>query len=132
MKTTIVKNFSYDYSKISEDEFYENLPSQLQNKLSKFLLKEEKKTFKYLFTDKHGFKCNSNIVNQLLSAIICNESFDSNLTVKKGEAFQFFYLLKSGLVKIYDRKFNYMYDLADGGFFGEYNLMFNLCSEFYY
>ena len=54
------------------------------------------------------------------------------MTKKRGEIFNHFYLIKSGKIELYDKYFNYMYDLEEGGFFGEFNILFSLYSEYNY
>jgi signal-transduction protein with cAMP-binding, CBS, and nucleotidyltransferase domain len=54
------------------------------------------------------------------------------MTMKKGEEFNYFYLIKSGTVKVFGDGFTYMYELKAGGFFGEFNILFNILSQQYY
>ena len=54
------------------------------------------------------------------------------MTIHKGHPVHYFYLIKNGSVKLFDQKFNYMYELREGGYFGEFNVLFNLYSEYCY
>ena len=41
-------------------------------------------------------------------------------------------MIKHGGMRLYDKHYTYMYNLEQGSFFGEYNLMFGLKSNMYY
>jgi hypothetical protein len=41
-------------------------------------------------------------------------------------------MLKHGNVKLWGPKYDYMYDLENGAYFGEYNIMFGLYSNIHY
>ena len=72
------------------------------------------------------------MVQQLLSNLICHDGDNMEMTIHKGHPVDYFYLIKSGSVKMFDSKFNYMYELREGGYFGEFNVMFNIFSEYCY
>jgi hypothetical protein len=41
-------------------------------------------------------------------------------------------MIKSGNICVFDKKYNYLYDLEEGSYFGEYNIMFGLYSSLNY
>ena len=71
------------------------------------------------------------MVSRILSLIVC-EHFDNEYIIKSGEEVTNFYMIKKGNVILFDNKYNYMYDLEPGSFFGEYNILFGLISNVYY
>lgn len=52
--------------------------------------------------------------------------------VKFSHRIKHFYMLSRGTIKLFDEKYNYMYDLEPGSYFGEYQIMFGLYSNITY
>ena len=54
------------------------------------------------------------------------------MIVENKEQFRHFYYIKTGSISLFDDNFTYMYNLEEGSFFGEYNIMFGLLSNMFY
>lgn len=93
------------------------------------ITKMERKYFHLLFKDPDtSYKVPIKLVSKLLSNITC-EDCNNQILVKTQEPFEYFYMIKKGKVSIFDSKYNYMYDLDEGSYFGEYNILFGLYSN---
>jgi hypothetical protein len=66
-----------------------------------------------------GFHTPSKIVTQLFSKVIYKETLDGENLIQYGDEVDYFYLIKKGKVSLYNKTFDYMYDLEEGSFFGE-------------
>lgn len=54
------------------------------------------------------------------------------MTIQRGHKVEYFYMVRQGNVNLFDEKFNFMYELKQGSYFGEFNVMFDTYSEHYY
>ncbi len=58
-------------------------------------------------------------MTQLFSKVIYKETLDGENLIQYGDEVDYFYLIKKGKVSLYNKTFDYMYDLEEGSFFGE-------------
>lgn len=62
----------------------------------------------------------------------CNFYYSGQFIVKSGEKVENLFMIKRADVRCYSSRMQYMYTLSNGGFFGEYNIMFGLYSSLNY
>ena len=132
---SIQTSYFYNYRSIKENEFYKQLPPLLQNKLLEHFLMQELIFFDHLFNYNIEEAC-SNIPLKVLTNILCSMECqfylpDSNIILPEKE-FKCLYLIKEGGVKCYTRDYQYMYDLSEKSFFGEFNILFGLFNAIRY
>jgi hypothetical protein len=66
-----------------------------------------------------GFQTPSKILTLLFSKVIYKETLDGENLIQYGDEVDYFYLIKKGKVSLFNKTFDYMYDLEEGSFFGE-------------
>lgn len=104
----------------------------LQRKLVDFLVQEERLFFRNLFEDEFGTFISNDVINNILSQIEVECLRPGNPVIKAGDEVNYFYMIKKGDVKVFDKGYNFLYILTEGSFFGEYNIIFGLYSAFNY
>mmetsp|Transcript_40890 Transcript_40890/g.62307 ORF Transcript_40890/g.62307 Transcript_40890/m.62307 type:complete len:153 (-) Transcript_40890:182-640(-) len=58
--------------------------------------------------------------------------YDTRVIKSPGKQFQFFYMIKRGRVQCFSPEFQYMFNLEEGSFFGEYNIVFGIYNQIHY
>ena len=136
MKPGISIMYNLSYLNSTKHEFFENLESNLQDKILNLLIEQEMMLFSQLFFDNdiddQSQIVNQKIINRIFSALDCEIHEASSMVVKPDDFFSSFYLIKSGEIATYDLNYNYMYNLQQGSFFGDYNIVFTLYSNMFY
>ena len=112
------------------------MPPRLQYKLNREMLKSEKKFFYHLFhnviNENLTFSVPESIVYAILGSIESEFYLQGEPCVQAKDKFNYFYMVKNGSIKCFDEFYEYMFDLKEGSFFGEYHIMFGLYSNMYY
>ena len=112
------------------------MPPKLQYKLNREILKAEKKFFYHLFHNVINENITYSVPETIVYAILgCIESefyLQGEPVRKANDKFNYFYMVKNGSIKCFDENYEYMYDLKEGSFIGEYHIMFGLYSNMYY
>lgn len=57
---------------------------------------------------------------------------DDEVIISPDQNQNYFYLIKSGEVKLLDRYYNYMYHLNEGSFFGEQHIILGILTDNFY
>ena len=132
----VIDNYKHDFIRIRESEYFEELPPNLQKKLLKKLVENDKHQFSNLFRYTYNDGHKSIVSDEIIAGIFSNielEVFtvDSNL-LRNGDEVEFLYLIKDGDVSCYDENYNYITTIQNGSYFGEYNIMFGLYSSISY
>ena len=68
----------------------------------------------------------------LVAKIKSYECQDGEVLIYPGQEVSKFYMIKRGFIKIMDKYNNYLPCLDEGSFFGEFNMLFQLKSSFFY
>ena len=68
----------------------------------------------------------------ILSLVECEIFHAGKLVNSPGNEFKQLCLVRKGRVKMFDRNYNYLCELQPGSYFGEYQILFGLYSDFYY
>lgn len=64
--------------------------------------------------------------------MLIQELSNGDTIYQTDEEVEFLYLIKCGGVKIYDRDYNYLYNLEEGSYFGDIEIIYNLYSDVTY
>ena len=67
-----------------------------------------------------------------MQKVIYKETLDGENLIEYGDEVDYFYLIKKGKVQLYNKTFDYMYDLGEGSFFGEQYIMLGMYSDSFY
>ena len=78
-----------------------------------------------------GYTVPLNLATKLFLNIVC-EVHNNEIVIQQGEIVNDFYMIKKGRVRLFDIKYNYLYDLEQQSYFGEYNILFGLTSNISY
>ena len=106
----------------------------MKQKLVKFVLSKPIKQFEYFFND-----YNDNVhADKVFIRKICTNlevkifSYDE-IVISAGKLFDYLYLIDEGAVNIIDNTQKFVIaTLPEGSFFGDYNILFNVKSNFDY
>jgi len=127
IKEFIQDAFVYDFNLIIEEfSFYNELPASIQNQISESLFK----TFKHQF---NNFFLNTDIgfQHQLIVSMYCRIYEPGKVLVSYGQKITEMYFISKGSAVFFDQKgVTPFLQLPQYSFFGEYQLMFDLRSNF--
>jgi hypothetical protein len=127
IKEFIQDAFIYDFNLIIEEfPFYNELPASIQNQISESLFRGFKQSFNNFFLNTDvGFQ------NQLIIHMYCRIYEPGKTIVQHGQKFSEMYFVTRGAAVLYDQKgVTPFLQLPQYSFFGEYQLMFDLRSNF--
>lgn len=127
IKEFIQDAFIYDFNLIIEEfPFYNELPASIQNQISESLFRGFKQNFNNFFLNTDiGFQ------NQLIIHMYCRIYEPGKTIVQHGQKFSEMYFVTRGAAVLYDQKgVTPFLQLPQYSFFGEYQLMFDLRSNF--
>ena len=107
------------------------MPPVLQIKLIEHLMYEEIQFFHQLFDFSDGRENSIPLksITQILSKMECQFFLQDQTIIYPEKEFKHLYLIKEGVVRCYTQDYNYMYDLQERSFFGDYNIQFGLYSN---
>ena len=118
-----------NYDQVQNNEFFQQMTPQLQNKLTNHLIKIHQKKFLYFFENPQtGFKLQANEVQMMLKNMKCQILLNNQSVLHYDEKISDIYLIKNGNVRVYNKSFDFILEYVEGSFFGEYQLMFDLLS----
>eukprot|EP00347_Sterkiella_histriomuscorum_P000052 403377369 len=127
------ESFKYNYKNILKDKFYQNLLPKLRNKLAIELFRHSYLKFIHFFKD---FESQYNASDQFIAG--CLENFELGIfpqnheIVRRGDKLESIYFIRLGTVEIYDIADNFLVTYISGGFFGEFQAILNLKTQFSY
>jgi hypothetical protein len=126
--------YDQNFKILQKQEFFLDLHTGLQRRLLYHIMKDELKCFKVLFGIKssHNTLINSHLADELVSQIECQVIDDPRILVRAGSEFKNFYMVKKGTINCFTPDFQYLTTYEQGGFFGEYNILFGLKSQLTY
>lgn len=127
IKEFIQDAFVYDFNLIIEEfSFYNELPASIQNQISESLFKTFKNQFNNFFLNTDiGFQ------HQLIVNMYCRIYEPGKTIISHGQKLNEMYFISKGSAVFYDQKgVTPFLQLPQFSFFGEYQLMFDLRSNF--
>ena len=136
-KKVVDLSFQFRYKEIQYSEFYKELNPSLQNDLMSHLVKREIRHFPMFFQiqlpDGTVLDYLTNrMIASLISLVECEILPKGRMIITPCSEFKQLFLIRKGSVKMFDSNYNYLCQLREGSFFGEYQVLFGLYSDFFY
>lgn len=72
------------------------------------------------------------MIADLISLVECEILPQSRLIMSPRKEFKQLFLIRKGSIRQFDHNYNYMCLLGQGSYFGEYQILFGLYSDYYY
>jgi hypothetical protein len=131
LKQILFISFHFNYSQILDDEFFQDLSPHLQQKLWKVVIKQQRKFFHYFFSSEKNC-INNKMVAQILSHINCDVYSHNQMMMLPRDKMEAIYLIKHGIINVFDENYNLLTAYEQHSFFGEYQVMFDLKAGCYF
>lgn len=127
-------SFQLDFNLIQTYEFFDQLKPKLRYKLINELFGTFKANFFYMFEDEE-FDAGQEFISDMLSCLYCRIYIPNTAIIKYGETFPELYLIHKGIVVLSLNgvsKQDEFFILPTNSFFGDYQILYNLRSQFIY
>lgn len=89
--------------------------------------------YEYFFKDiDNEFEASQDVVLGIVRNLSPLVILKGDYLVRKGSHFDNFFFIQNGNIRIIDQKYNYLTSYIEGGFLGEFQIMLEIKSLFYY
>ncbi|CDW82858.1 cation channel family protein [Stylonychia lemnae] len=129
----IKESFKNNHKNILKDKYFRILSPRLQKKLIIELFDKQYKKFIYFFEDfELKYKASDDFISGCLSNMELNIFFSNQTILKQGQKFECIYFINHGHVGVFDKFNNFLINYVPGGYFGDFQIILELKSQFTY
>ena len=130
-------SYANNFATFDTDWYFKHLPPACKNVLIKEICMRSMYEFKYFFHDpftKEGgggsddvfSDVSFNVITAILSNLSADIFPDHGNVYRPGDSVDTIYFIRNGFIWVYDQYYNFLSQMEEGGFVGEYQCMLDL------